>query len=153
MLPAEIRKMRQDDRPAIVALLAGWNMAPLETGADARNTEATGLEPHRTFVAVHEGRVVGVSSFVLQADGSALTASLAVAPEWRGRGLGERLQRARLEELRAQGVRQVRTEADRPETIAWYVRKFGYRIEGTAPKKQRFSLETVAEWTVLVLDL
>jgi N-acetylglutamate synthase-like GNAT family acetyltransferase len=153
MVRPAIRKMRQEDRPAVLALLGRWNMAPVPPRA-GEEAEATGLEPERTFVAVHEGRVIGVSSYVMTGADSAQTQSLAVDPAWRGRGLGERLQRARMEALRAQGIRQLRTEADRPETIAWYVRKFGYRVEGKVPKKQqRFSLPEVAEWTVLRLDL
>jgi hypothetical protein len=37
--------------------------------------------------------------------------------------------------------------------VRWYVRKFGYRIVGKAPKKHPFSREDVDEWTVLELDL
>jgi ribosomal protein S18 acetylase RimI-like enzyme len=144
--------MRQEDRPAVLVLLAAWNMAPIPARTEAE-AEATGLDPAHTFVAVHAGRIVGVSSYVLTGPDSAQTQSLAVDPAWRGRGLGERLQRTRLEALRAQGIRQLRTEADRPETIAWYVRKFGYRVIGTVPKKQRFSLPEVTEWTVLRLEL
>jgi hypothetical protein len=55
--------------------------------------------------------------------------------------------------MKALGIRHVRTEADRPETIAWYVRKFGYRVAGTVPKKHAFSLPDVGYWTVLTLDL
>jgi hypothetical protein len=67
--------------------------------------------------------------------------------------VGEALQQARLAELKALGVRHVRTEADRPETIAWYVKKFGYRVTGSAPKKHAFSLPEVGRWTILTLDL
>jgi hypothetical protein len=63
------------------------------------------------------------------------------------------LQSARLDEMRRRGIRRVRTEADRPETIRWYVEMFGYRIVGTNPKKHAFSLEDVDFWTVLELDL
>jgi hypothetical protein len=47
----------------------------------------------------------------------------------------------------------VRTETDRPATVRWYVRRFGYRVVGTNPKKHAFSLPDVAVWTVLELDL
>lgn len=149
----EIRKIRQDERAGAVAVLAAWNLAPVAPRPGLPEVEAAGLDPDQTFVAVHEGRVVGVASYVLLGDGVAQTASLAVAPDWRGRGVGERLQHARLADLRLRGVRRVRTETDRPETIEWYVRKFGYRVQGRAPKKHPFSLEDVHEWTVLVLDL
>ena len=41
----------------------------------------------------------------------------------------------------------------RPETIRWYVERFGYRIVGSNPKKHDFSLPGVDSWTVLELDL
>ncbi len=81
------------------------------------------------------------------------TASLAVDPAFRGQGVGARLQIARLRELKQSGVRWVRTESDRPETLAWYIRKFGYVEVGKNPKKHEFSLPDVADWTVLELDL
>ena len=55
--------------------------------------------------------------------------------------------------MRARGVKRVRTETDRPETIRWYVERFGYRIVGSNPKKHDFSLPEVDTWTVLELEL
>ncbi len=55
--------------------------------------------------------------------------------------------------MRRRGVRRVRTETDRPATVRWYVRRFGYRIVGTNPKKHVFSRPDVDHWTVLNLDL
>ena len=70
-----------------------------------------------------------------------------------GKGIGYRLQAARLEEIRRRGFSRVRTETDRPETVAWYKRRFGYREVGTNPKKHDFGLPDVDHWTVLELDL
>ena len=149
----EIRKMRPEEIDAAIGILALWNMAPVAPSAEYPDPERSGLSPDSTFVALAAGTVVGEASYILLSDGWAETASLAVEPAWRGKGVGEDLQRARLAELRALGIRHVRTEADRPETIAWYVRKFGYRVTGTAPKKHPFSLPDVARWTILTLDL
>jgi hypothetical protein len=55
--------------------------------------------------------------------------------------------------MRRRGVRRVRTETDRPATVRWYVRRFGYRVVGTNPKKHAFSLPDVDVWTVLELEL
>jgi predicted N-acetyltransferase YhbS len=153
MAQIEIRPMRPHELGRVIEILACWNMAPVAPSADIPEPEATGLEVGSTFVALDGGRVVGVSSYVLRGADRAETASLAVDPGWRGRGIGERLQRARLAAMKARGVRHVRTETDRPETIAWYLRKFGYRVAGTAPKKHAFSLEDVPHWTVLELNL
>lgn len=149
----EIRKIRPDEIGRALEILAQWNMAPFAPNVECPEPERTELSAENTFVALAEGSVVGVASYILLGDGCAETASLAVAPAWRGKGVGELLHRARLAELKALGVRSVRTEADRPETIEWYVRKFGYRIVGTAAKKHAFSLPDVGHWTVLTLDL
>ena len=152
MRQIEIRKMRPEDLGRVIEILAAWNMAPVAASPQCPEVEATGLAVGSTFVAVAGGTIVGVSSYVLH-ESWAETASLAVDPAWRGKGVGESLQRARLSELKALGIRHVRTETDRPETIAWYLKKFGYRVAGTAPKKHAFSLPDVGHWTVLTLDL
>ena len=47
------------------------------------------LEPDKTFVALADGRIVGVASYILLDDAWAETASLAVEPAWRGKGVGD----------------------------------------------------------------
>jgi ribosomal protein S18 acetylase RimI-like enzyme len=153
MISVEIRQMRPAEIGRVVEILAHWNMAPVAQGPDCPDPETTGLEEGRTFVAIAGDTIVGVASYVLRGEGWAETASLAVDPAWRGQGIGERLQRSRLAAMQALGVRHVRTETDRPETIAWYQRKFGYHAAGIVPKKHAFSLVGVSHWTVLVLDI
>ena len=146
-----IRKMLPGDLPEAMALLDRWSMAPTP---DLANAERSGIEIDHAFVAVDDrGCLVGVGSYLLHSDELAETASLAVSPGVKGSGVGGCLQVARLEEMLARGVRRVRTETDRPETIAWYLRKFGYCIVGSNPKKHAFSLPDVDSWTVLELDL
>lgn len=149
----EIRRILPGEVDAAMAILDGWNMAPRPPDAGTPEVERSGLDLARTFVALHEGRVVGVASYIVHDAELAETASLAVDPSVRGEGVGARLQEARLEEMRAQGIRRVRTETDRPATIDWYIRKFGYRKVGVNPKKHAFSLDDVDHWTVLELDL
>ncbi|MEM8885976.1 MAG: GNAT family N-acetyltransferase [Planctomycetota bacterium] len=149
----EIRRILPAEVDAAMAILDGWNMAPRAPDAGTPEVERSGLDLARTFVALHEGRVVGVASYIVHDAELAETASLAVDPSVRGEGVGARLQEARLEEMRAQGIRRVRTETDRPATIDWYIRKFGYRKVGVNPKKHAFSLDDVDHWTVLELDL
>lgn len=150
---AVIRKMRPDDVDRAVAILAQWNMAPMPPSPEVPDPERSALDVGNAFVALADGEVVGVCSYILHPDGLAETASLAVDRGCRGAGIGERLQRARLEEMKARGVVKVRTEADRPEVIDWYVRKFGYRVAGSVRKKHCFSREDVERWTVLELEL
>lgn len=150
-MTCRIRKMTPQDLPEVMELLERWSMAPTPGVA---NAERSGIEIAHTFVAANEdGRLVGVGSYLLLDEDTAETASLAVAPQVQGMGVGAMLQEARLQEMLARGIRRVRTETDRPETIAWYQRKFGYRVVGSNPKKHAFSLPDVDTWTVLELDL
>jgi len=145
-----IRKMAEEDVGPAMELLDHWDMAP-ETDRD--DGERTRIRVPNSFVAEDTGSVVGVSSYILHTDTLGETASLAVDPEYRGQGIGYRLQVARLREMRSRGIETVRTETDRPETIEWYVEKLGYERIGTTPKKHDFSLPEVDEWTILELDL
>jgi N-acetylglutamate synthase-like GNAT family acetyltransferase len=154
MTDVTIRKMCEEDRPSVIAILAQWNMAPVPPSVERPESERADIAADGTaIVAVADGRIVGVASYVLHDRRRAETASLAVDPAWRGAGVGAQLQRARLMELKALGVEEIFTETDRPEVIDWYVRKFGYRIAGTRRKKHAFSLADVDHWTVLELDL
>jgi len=148
--PVQIRQMRDDDVDAAMAVLDEWDMAPETDQADA---ERSTIRVDNSFVADDSGTVVGVASYIIHDETLGETASLAVDPDYRGQGIGYRLQAARLKEMRSRGIETVRTETDRPETIEWYVENFGYERVGTNPKKHDFSLSEVDEWTVLELDL
>lgn len=145
-----IRAMRESDVPRALEILQQWNMAPRPEEPDA---ERRGIDVARSFVAERDGIILGTASYIVLGPGTAETASLAVDPGSRGLGLGYRLQAARLEAMWARGIRHVRTETDRPETVRWYIEKFGYRRAGTAPKKHDFSVSGVDHWVVLELDL
>jgi len=149
----QVRKMRANDLPGALKILRVWNMAPRAPSAEVPEPERTSIEIGNAFVAVAGGQIVGTCSYFILEDGWAETASLAVDPSPRFAGVGVLLQQARLDEMRRRGVRRVRTETDRPATVRWYVRRFGYRIVGTNPKKHAFSLPDVDHWTVLELDL
>jgi N-acetylglutamate synthase-like GNAT family acetyltransferase len=97
--------------------------------------------------------IVGVAGFLVLDSEHAETASLAVDPKLIGCGIGFRLQVERLAEMRARGILHVRTEADRPAVIRWYIEKFGYRRAGTTLKRHDFGDHSRTEWTVLELDL
>ena len=148
-----IRLMRDDDWDRVLAILGHWGMAPVAASEACPEPEQSGLEVGKTLVATVDGRVVGTASFRLLGPRLASTESLAVDPDWLGSGAADRLQRARLAALRELGIERVRTTVDRPRSIAWYVKRFGYRIVGSEPKKHRFSLPDVPHWTVLELDL
>lgn len=152
-MPATIRKMRPEDEDAAIEVLAQWNMAPLAPSEQTPEPERASLDVACSFVAVIGGRIVGVCSYIIHSATRAETASLAVEPESRGKGVGNRLQRARLREMKERGIETVTTETDRDDTIRWYVENFGYSVRGTNKKKHAFSRSDVDHWTVLELDL
>jgi predicted N-acetyltransferase YhbS len=149
----EIRLMRDQDWERVLAILGHWGMAPVEPSVDCPEPEHSGLEVGKTLVATAGGRVVGVASYRLLGKRLASTESLAVDPDWIGCGAAEKLQLARLATMRLLGIERVRTTADRPRTITWYVKRFGYRITGVEPKRHPFGVSGVPDWTVLELDL
>ena len=148
-----IRKMQPQDMNAVMAILGKWNMVPTEASKTVPNPERSDLNIDNTFVALRQGKLVGVASYILLGDDRAETASLAVDPQYLGCGIGYELQLARLEEMRSKGIKHLQTESDRPEVIHWYINKFGYRITGKNPKKHDFGLADCNYWTILELDL
>jgi N-acetylglutamate synthase-like GNAT family acetyltransferase len=148
-----VRKMVQQDLSAVLAILEAWNMAPRAPSQGSLDPERSEIRIENSFVALVGGSIVGVASFIVHSADTAETASLAVDPAFKGQGIGKKLQLARLEEMKSRGIRKVRTETDRPETIRWYIEKFGYHITGTNPKKHNFSLNDVDHWTVLEREL
>ena len=69
----------------------------------------TQIDYHRemALVAEAEGRVVGVSRYLLNPDGGSCEFALLVADDWHGRGLGARLMNAIIETARAQGLKRI----------------------------------------------
>ena len=148
-----IRKMRAHDLERVTAILAFWSMAPAPASATLPDPELLAIPIDTTFVAVVDGMIVGVGSYILVGDDRGQTLVLAVDPAYHIAGIGTGLQTARLGEMKALGIVEVQTDADRPEAIEWYVKKFGYRVVGRKPKKHTFGLEGVDHWPVLELDL
>jgi len=118
--------------------------------------EMHGFELGRWYVAEDGSGIVGVAGFrLLRRDGELVgkTTLLAVLPDARGRGIGRALQELRMDLLREAGAARVVTNADRPETIAWYKRHFGYREVGRVRKLHEFGLPDVDHWTTLEAPL
>ncbi len=149
----KIRKIKESEIDAAMTILKKWNMAPRPASKETPNPERESLILNHTFIALLNDRVIGVCSYLVLSDEEAETASLAVDPVFKGKGIGYALQIARLKEMKSRGFSRVHTETDRPETVNWYIKKFGYKVAGTNPKKHGFSLKDVDHWTVLKLDL
>jgi 3-oxoadipate:acetyl-CoA acetyltransferase len=139
-----------EDREAMLAVLATVNMHHVPSA------EMDDFDVGRWWVAESAGDVIGVAGFRLLGPPDApvgKTTLLAVDPELREHGIGRALQELRMEEMRRAGAIKVITNADRPETIAWYKRHFGYREVGEVAKVREFGLPEVDRWTTLEADL
>jgi len=149
----EIRKMQPSDSEQVMRLLAHWNLAPVAPSRDLPDPERTELIVANTHVAADGDRIVGVCSFIQHSPTLAEGASLAVDPAYHRLGIAERLATAIRREMYSRGVRTVRLESDRPESISWLVRHRGYKVVGTVPKRHAFGAPEIDHWTVLELDL
>jgi ribosomal protein S18 acetylase RimI-like enzyme len=138
------------DRVAMLAVLETANMHRVPS------PEMGDLDVGRWFVAEDEHGIVGVAGFrLLDQDGEVVgkTTLLAVDPRAREHGIGRALQTLRMRLMREAGASRVVTNADRPETIAWYERHFGYRKVGEVRKLHEFGLRDVDRWTTLEASL
>jgi ribosomal-protein-alanine N-acetyltransferase len=145
-------------RPATLPSDRGAMLEVLETVNMHRvpSPEMDDFDVGRWYVAESEGRVVGVAGFRVVGSRDApvgKTTLLAVAPDQRERGIGRALQELRMRLMRDAGAQRVITNADRPTTIAWYERHFGYRRVGEVRKLHEFGLPDVDRWTTLEASL
>jgi 3-keto-5-aminohexanoate cleavage enzyme len=111
------------------------------------------LDLDRFFVARLDGKIVGAGGYTMLSPTEGKTTLLGVNPELSGLGIGKALQVARLEAMHALGAQTVTTNADIPDTIAWYKKHFGYREIGRLKKIHSFGLEHVDHWTTIRMDL
>lgn len=111
------------------------------------------LDYKRFIVAEQNGQLLGAAGYTFLSDDVGKTTLMAVRPDCTKMGLGRKLQTRRMQILRGLGCVKIITNADRPETIAWYKQHFGYREIGKLSKIHSFGLNDVAEWTTLEADL
>jgi len=133
-----MREARLEDLEAIVALLKQLQRAtslsnPIEPAVVRETFRAMFESPqvYRNFVAVEDGRVVGLLSLVLyrtllHAGGTALINELVVAEGARGRGIGGRLVETAAEAARECGMDEIEVGTERENRSA---RRF-YRRAG-----------------------
>ncbi len=142
-----IEKARADDMAGMLVVLETANMHHVPS------VEMPELDWRCCFVARVGEQVVGMSGYKLLSETVGKTTLMAVDPAYRRYGLGMRLQTARLHTMSALGATTVVTNADRPVTIAWYKKHFGYRQVGSVPKEHEFGNPDANEWTTLEMDL
>ena len=142
-----IEKASSDDYAAILSVMEPWNMHHVPSA------EMEELDLSCFFVARLSGHVAGAAGYKLISQGKGKTTLLGIRPEFSGMGIGKALQNARLDAMYAAGVKSVLTNADRPETILWYKKHYGYRQIGVLKKICDFSLSDVDHWSTLEMDL
>jgi ribosomal-protein-alanine N-acetyltransferase len=134
----------------MLAVLATANMHRVPS------PEMHGFDRGEWFVAEAELGIVGVAGFELIDERDELigkTTLLAVDPRAREHGIGRALQAMRMRLMHEAGATRVITNADRPETIAWYERHFGYRKVGEVAKLHEFGHREIDRWTTLEAPL
>ncbi len=142
-----VKPARPDDRGAILDVMRPWNMHHVPS------PEMEELDIACFFVARVDGQIVGAASYKVISQTVGKTTHLGVLPEHGNLGIGSALQDARLEAMGKVGVKTVITNADRPATIDWYKRKYGYRDAGTLKKVCAFGDPEVDHWTTIEMDL
>ncbi|MBN1387630.1 MAG: GNAT family N-acetyltransferase [Bacteroidales bacterium] len=142
-----IRKARNGDRDEILRIMEFWNMHHVPS------EEMPELDISCFFIAEEDGKVVGASGYKMLSPEVGKTTLLGVDPEAKGKGIGMALQEARLKKMYEMGAKKVITNADRPATIEWYKKHFGYYEIGKLKKIHSFGKEDVDEWTTIEMDL
>ncbi len=135
------------DVPAMLAVLEHANMHRVPC------PEMPEFDHRLYFVARDGAHIVGLCGYRILSETEGKTTLMGVDPDYRGRGLGMRLQEVRMRAMARQGIRAVTTNTDLPATIAWYKKHFGYQEVGKLKKLHEFSDPAVAEWTTLRMDL
>lgn len=138
---------RDELRDDIIRVLEPTNMHHIPS------PEMPELDLTHAWVALVDGEVVGFSAIKMIDESTAKTTLLAVLPEHRKHGLGRLLQEKRMLAAWELGATKLITNADRPPTIAWYKKWFGYQEVGKLKKEHEFGLPEVDEWTTLETDL
>ena len=142
-----LRFAHPQDIPRIIELMRHHNMHHIPS------PEMGPLNYRYFIVAELRGTLLGAAGYTFLPDQTGKTTLMAVHPACTQTGLGRTLQFQRMQILRSLGCKKVITNADRPETIAWYKRHFGYREIGKLAKLHAFGREDIHEWTTLQADL
>ena len=155
--PFTIRPATLDDEPELTVIQHAsaihhatidpdrWRMQSLEEGARSRRYWHGVAPRSEGLVAVADGRVVGMVELWLKrprdAEGARIARikvdlGLAVAPDWRGRGVGSALMRAAEDWARAHGAERMVLDLDVHNAGAQRLyERLGYEVEALAMDK------------------
>ena len=143
----QIEPAKEEDVPEIVRIMESANMHKVPS------PEMPELDWKCFFVAIMDGEIVGAAGYKILSATDAKTTLMAVLPEYRRFGIGRSLQERRMSALKQKGIQRLVTNADIPETIAWYKKYFGYKEIGKLKKLHEFGRTDIDEWTTLQIDL
>ncbi len=142
-----IEKAKDKDRSFIFELLKQANMHYIPS------EEMPALTYENYYVAKIDSKVVGFCGYKILSPTEAKTELMVVGEEYRGKGIGYKLQVIRMEDMLKKGVKILTTNTDLPETIEWYKNKFGYKEIGKLKKLHIFGDPNINYWTTLQVDL
>ena len=142
-----VERAQPEDLDEILRVMQHWNMHRIPS------PEMPHLDLDRMFVARVDGRIVGAAGYELLSPARGKTTLMGVAPDFLGTGIGKALQDERLRAMATAGAKTVTTNADRPASIRWYKKHYGYREVGTLKKLHSFGSEEIDSWTTLEMDL
>jgi ribosomal-protein-alanine N-acetyltransferase len=142
-----IEPAKESDVPVILDIMKTANMH------NVPSPEMPDLDWRCYFVAKMEGKIIGAAGYKILSDTKAKTTLMVVHPEYRRFGIGRMLQERRMLAMSEQGIEKLETNADIPETIAWYKKHFGYREVGKLKKVHEFGRPDIDEWTTLQTGL
>jgi len=147
MLKISIEPAREEDIPEILEIMKTANMHYVPS------PEMPELDWKCFFVAKVEEKLVGAAGYKILSPMEAKTTLMAVHPDFRKHGIGRLLQERRMLALCDKGIKILITNADIPDTIAWYKKHFGYKEKGKLKKIHEFGRPDIDEWTMLETDL
>jgi len=143
----KIRKAIDQDKDDILKVMLPWNMHHVPS------QEMEELDISCFFVALIDNKIVGASGYKIISNQQGKTTLLGVLPEYNGKGIGKILQDRRIQAMYDLGMKSVITNADRPATIKWYKKHYGYYEIGKLKKLESFGDDSIDSWTTLEMDL
>lgn len=135
------------DKEAMLEVLEHYNMHHVPS------VEVEEMVAEDYLVAKIGLKIVGLAGWKVLDSGEGKTTLMAVLPEYNGGGIGKDLQHRRMKILYELGCKTITTNADRPETIVWYKKHFGYKEIGKLKKLCSFGMESIKYWTTMKSDL
>ncbi len=143
-----IRRPLPEDWPQVLRLLEVYNFHRIG------GPEMPAFPLSDCYVAVADGRVVGVSGYQVLDATTAKNSLTAVDPACRCQGIGTSLKNVCMDHLRSLGIKTLYTNCDDPVVIAWNIRRFGFRPTGkTIPKVESYGRNDKDHWVNLVAYL